>query len=159
MAEDLVISSGAKAERYEVLLPQLEALVKDEQDLIANLANIAAALYETFQFFWVGFYIVKSSELVLGPFQGPIACTRIRKGAGVCGVSWDEKRVVVVPDVAQFPGHIVCNANAKSEIVLPAVKENEVYLVLDIDSNKLNDFDQIDEVNLQRVLKIIEKFL
>lgn len=157
MAEELIISTSTdKKERYEALLPQIEALVSGESDLIANLSNISAALKEGMDFFWVGFYIVKEDQLVLGPFQGPIACTRINLGKGVCGTSWKERRTIIVPDVDAFPGHIACSSASKSEIVLPAFKNDEVSLILDVDSDKLNDFDDTDQVYLQRVIQIIE---
>jgi L-methionine (R)-S-oxide reductase len=160
MAEELLISTSLdKAERYRVLLSEIRALVKDEPDLIANLSNIAAALKQSMNFFWVGFYMVKNNQLVLGPFQGPIACTRIDFGKGVCGFSWKEKKTIVVPDVEKFPGHISCNSASKSEIVLPALKSNEVVLVLDVDSDKLNDFDSNDERALEDLMRIIESFL
>jgi L-methionine (R)-S-oxide reductase len=160
MAEELLISTASdKVERYRVLLPQIHALVQGEQDLIANLSNIAAALKQSMNFFWVGFYIVKNNQLVLGPFQGPIACTRIDFGKGVCGFSWKEKKTIIVPDVEKFPGHISCNSASKSEIVLPALKNNEVVLVLDVDSDRLNDFDSNDENALENLMRIIESFL
>ena len=160
MAEDLVISdSRDKAERYRVMIPQVESLVRGEADLIANLANIAAALRETMKFFWVGFYFVKGDELVLGPFQGPVACTRIGYGKGVCGAAWKLKEVILVPDVDEFPGHIACSSLARSEIVLPAIKNGEVALVLDIDSDKLNDFDEKDKLALTQIVKIIEQII
>jgi L-methionine (R)-S-oxide reductase len=160
MAEQLIIaSSSSKEERYKTLIPQIEALVFGETDLVANLSNIAAALRQTMNFFWVGFYIVKGNEMVLGPFQGPIACTRIAYGKGVCGASWKEKKVLLIPDVEEFPGHIACSSDSKSEIVLPAFKKNEVQLVLDVDSDKVNDFDKTDELYLQQVMGIIEKFI
>lgn len=160
MAEELLISTSSdKAERYRVLLSEIRALVKDEPDLVANLSNIAAALKQSMNFFWVGFYMVKNNQLVLGPFQGPIACTRIDFGKGVCGFSWKEKKTIVVPDVEKFPGHISCNSASKSEIVLPALKNNEVVLVLDVDSDKLNDFDSNDERALETLMRIIESFL
>jgi len=167
MAEQLIIASSTdKAERYKILIPQIEALIGDEKDVVANLSNIAAALKQTMNFFWVGFYIVKNDpsptgrqELVLGPFQGPIACTRINFGKGVCGASWKEKKVIVVPDVEEFPGHIACSSDSKSEIVLPAFKNNEVALVLDVDSDQLNDFDATDEKYLSQVMRFIEKFI
>lgn len=160
MAETLIISTSAdKKERYATLLPQIEALVADEKDLIANLSNIAAALRQSMDFFWVGFYLVKENQLVLGPFQGPIACTRINFGKGVCGSSWKEKRTIVVPDVEQFPGHIACSSASRSEIVLPAFRNNEVALVLDVDSDKLNDFDEDDQLALEQLMRIIEKIL
>lgn len=160
MAEELVIPETAtKQERYNALLPQIDSLVAGEPDVVANLSNIAAALKQAMNFFWVGFYIVKNNELVLGPFQGPIACTRIAFGKGVCGASWKEKKVMLVPDVDQFPGHIACSSASKSEIVLPAFKHGEVALVLDVDSDKLNDFDATDEAALQKLMRTVEKFL
>ena len=160
MAEQLVINiSQDKAARYQSLLPQIEALTNGETDVIANLSNIAAALKEAMNFFWIGFYIVKNNELVLGPFQGPIACTRIGFGKGVCGVSWKEKKTILVPNVEEFPGHIACSTASKSEIVLPAFKNGEVALVLDVDSSELNDFDSVDEKHLSQIMKIIEKFI
>lgn len=160
MAEDLIISRAAgKKERYNTLIPQLEVLIADENDLIANLSNIAAALKQTFNFFWVGFYLVKKDQLVLGPFQGPIACTRINYGKGVCGTAWKDKKTIIVPNVDEFPGHIACNSASKSEIVLPAYKFNEVFLVLDVDSDKLNDFDSTDQLALEKIMRLIEKSL
>ena len=160
MAEQLIIShSQDKAERYKSIVPQIESLVAGEPDIIANLSNIAAALRQSMNFFWVGFYIVKNNELVLGPFQGPIACTRIAMGKGVCGACWKEKKVMLVPNVDVFPGHIACSSDSKSEIVLPAFKGTDVALVLDVDSDKLNDFDKTDEYYLQQVMHLIEKFL
>jgi GAF domain-containing protein len=169
MAESLTLSTSTKKEeRYESLLPQIESLVSGEPDVVANLSNIAAALKQTFDFFWVGFYLVKESampagadrqELVLGPFQGPIACTRIGLGKGVCGASWKEKRAIIVPNVDEFPGHIACSADSKSEIVLPAFKNDSVFLVLDVDSNRLNDFDDTDEAYLNKVMRVIEQFI
>ena len=160
MAEQLIIASSIdKAGRYKTLLPQIDSLVAGEPDVVANLSNIAAALKQTMNFFWVGFYLVKKNELVLGPFQGPIACTRIALGKGVCGTSWKEKKVMIVPNVDEFPGHIACSSDSKSEIVLPAFKNGEVALVLDVDSDVLNDFDETDEKYLQEVMRIIEKFV
>lgn len=160
MAEELIIANSTnKQERYNALLPQIESLVAGEPDVVANLSNIAAALKQTMNFFWVGFYIVKNNELVLGPFQGPIACTRIGFGKGVCGTSWKEKKVILVPDVEQFPGHIACNSASKSEIVLPAFKNGEVALVLDVDSDTLNDFDEIDTIALGKLMRTVEQFL
>lgn len=160
MAENLIIQKGAtKEQKYQTLLPQIKALTEGEPDVIANLANITAALKQSFGFFWIGFYLVKRDSLVLGPFQGPVACTRIAKGKGVCGAVWKNKISIVVPDVEKFPGHIACSSESKSEIVLPAMKNDEVALVLDIDSDKLNDFDQVDEENLHTLMKIIEEFL
>lgn len=160
MAEELIISSSTdKLEKYRTLIPQLEALTHGETDLVANLSNIAAALKQTMGFFWVGFYLVKGKQLVLGPFQGPIACTRIDFGKGVCGATWKEKRTIVVPNVDEFPGHIACSSASKSEIVLPAFKNGEVALVLDVDSDHLNDFTNEDAVSLERVMRLIEQFL
>jgi len=160
MAENLILSSSeSKTERYRSLIPQIESLVVGEQDLIANLANVAAALKQQMNFFWVGFYLVKGNELVLGPFQGPIACTRISFGKGVCGASWKEKRTIIVPDVEKFPGHIACSSESKSEIVLPAFKDGKVFLVLDVDSDKLNDFDDTDQQSLGEIMQLIEKIV
>jgi GAF domain-containing protein len=160
MAENLVVSlSTEKKERYEVLIPQIVSLVEGEKDLVANLSNVAAALRQTMGFFWVGFYLVKDNQLVLGPFQGPIACTRINFGKGVCGTSWKEKRTLLVPDVEEFPGHIACSSDSKSEVVLPAFKGEDVALVLDVDSDKLNDFDEVDILYLERVMRIVESFI
>lgn len=144
MAEDLNIAQGTKEEKYRALLPQLKSLLEGEDDLIANLANASAALKETFRFFWVGFYLVKGEELVLGPFQGPIACTRIKKGRGVCGTAWAKAQTLVVPDVDAFPGHIACSSLSRSEIVVPLRRGDEVWGVLDIDSEELNSFDETD---------------
>jgi L-methionine (R)-S-oxide reductase len=160
MAEELIIAASAgKKERYDILIPQIESLVEGEPDIVANLSNIAAALKQTMNFFWVGFYIVKNDQLVLGPFQGPIACTRINFGKGVCGTSWKEKNTILVPNVDEFPGHIACSSASKSEIVLPAFKNGEVALVLDVDSDVLNDFDNTDRESLEKVMRIIEKLL
>jgi len=160
MSENLIISvSAGKKDRYEVLIPQIASLIEGEKDVIANLSNIAAALRQTMGFFWVGFYLVKDNQLVLGPFQGPIACTRINFGKGVCGTSWKEKKTILVPDVEQFPGHIACSSDSKSEIVLPALKNNEVALVLDVDSDKLDDFDEVDAQYLGQLMHIIEGFI
>ena len=160
MAEELIIASSTdKKEIYKTLIPQLEALVADESDLIANLSNIAAALRQSMNFFWVGFYLVKNDQLVLGPFQGPIACTRINFGKGVCGTSWKEQKTILVPNVDEFPGHIACSSASKSEIVLPAFKNGKVALVLDVDSDKLNDFDSADQQALEKVMRIIERVL
>ena len=144
MSEQLFVSGQTKKEKYEELLPQIYALTKSESSWIANLANTAAALKETFGFFWVGFYLVSENQLVLGPFQGPIACTRISLGKGVCGTSWEQKTAILVADVEQFPGHIACSSLSKSEVVIPIMKENEVIGVLDVDSTQLNDFDEVD---------------
>jgi GAF domain-containing protein len=160
MAEELIISQEAsKEEKYQTLIPQIKALVTGEPDLMANLANIAAALKTGMDYFWVGFYLVKDDEMVLGPFQGPIACTRIAKGKGVCGTSWSEAKTILVPNVDEFPGHIACSSASKSEIVLPAFKEGQVALVLDVDSDELNDFDAVDQSHLSDLMKIIEELL
>src|SRR3954469_10836074 len=149
MAEDLHIISGTKEEQYKALLPQVKALLEGEPDLIANLANIAAALKEQFGWLWVGFYVVKNDELVLGPFQGPVACTRIRKGRGVCGTSWQQAATLIVPDVEKFPGHIACSSASKSEIVVPVIRNGEVLAVLDADSAALDTFDATDQQYLE----------
>jgi len=151
MAEQLELISGNKEELYGSLIPQIKALIGDEVDSIANLANVSAALKEAFHFFWVGFYLVKDDELVLGPFQGPIACTRIKKGRGVCGTAWEKKETIIVDDVEAFPGHIACSAISKSEIVVPIVKNNAVIGVLDVDSDELATFDEIDEKHLTQL--------
>jgi GAF domain-containing protein len=145
-----------KEEKYKALVPQIEALIGKEKDLIANLANTAAALHQTFGFFWVGFYLVKDDELVLAPFQGPIACTRIKRGKGVCGTAWEMAGTIIVPDVELFPGHIACNMESKSEIVVPLISQGMVIGVLDIDSNKLNDFDETDKRYLEDICRLIE---
>ena len=155
MAENLSINTGSKEEKYRELLPQLHALVSTETDFIANLANVAAALKQTFGFFWTGFYIVKGDELVLGPFQGPIACTRIRLGRGVCGTAWKEARTLSGPDVEQVPGHIACSSDSKSEIVVPMIKQGEVIGVLDIDSDTLDSFDTVDARYLEEICTYI----
>ena len=160
MAEELIIeASASKAEKYKTLIPQIEALVTGEPDLTANLANIASALRYGMGFFWVGFYLVKESELVLGPFQGPIACTRIAKGKGVCGSSWEREETLLVPNVDEFPGHIACSSDSKSEIVLPAFKNGEVALILDVDSDQLNDFDEVDCEYLEYLMRVVEQLL
>lgn len=160
MAEELIINTTAgKEDKYVSLLPQIEGLIMTEDDLVANLANVAAALKFGMGFFWVGFYLVKDDELVLGPFQGPIACTRIRKGKGVCGTSWDKAETLLVPNVDEFPGHIACSSDSKSEIVVPAFKNNEVALILDVDSDKLDDFDETDRLYLEKLMKLIERKL
>jgi len=146
------MKSAIKEKIYQLLLPQIQELVKDEPDLTANLANIAAALKQAFGFFWVGFYIVKENELVLGPFQGPVACTRISFGKGVCGTAWKERRTMIVPDVEQFPGHIACSSESKSEIVVPLFENGEVVGVLDIDSDRLNEFDEVDAEYLGKII-------
>jgi len=152
MAEDLQIIQGTKAEQYEALLPQIKALITGEADLTANLANISAALKEQFGWLWVGFYLVKGGELVLGPFQGPVACTRIRKGRGVCGAAWERAETLVIPDVEAFPGHIACSSLSRSEIVVPLLVNGEVKGVLDVDSADLNSFDETDKRYLEEIV-------
>lgn len=152
MSEEINIISGSKEEQYASLLPQVKALVEGEPDLIANLANTAAALKSAFDFFWVGFYLVKEEQLVLGPFQGSVACTRIRKGKGVCGTAWQEAVTQIVPDVDAFPGHIACSSFSRSEIVVPLVKHGEVWGVLDVDSDRLNFFDETDKKFLEEMV-------
>lgn len=161
MSEQLVIVQGSKEEKYKALLPQINALVEDEEDLIANLANVCAMLKECFEFFWVGFYLVKQDFLVLAPFQGPLACTRIKKGKGVCGTAWMEKKTLLVPDVEQFSGHIACSSLSRSEIVVPLLYQDEVWGVLDIDSKELNDFDETDRYYLEQLCNNIlsEKYI
>ena len=156
MAEDLNIIQGTKEEQYEGLLPQIKGLLEGETDLIANLANLCAALKEQFNWLWVGFYLVKKDELVVGPFQGPVACTRIKKGRGVCGTSWAERKTIIVPDVEKFPGHIACSSLSKSEIVIPVFKNNEVIGVLDVDSIELKNFDTTDEKYLTEIIALIQ---
>ena len=155
MSEQLIISGETKQERYEALLPQIKAVIEDEPDLIANMANVAAMLHETFGFWWTGFYRVEGEELVLGPFQGPMACTRIKKGRGVCGTAWAEAQTQVVADVDQFPGHIACSSASRSEIVVPIFQEGEVIAVLDIDSAQLGTFDQTDRHYLEQVVEML----
>ena len=152
MSENLIIKGDSKKELYENLLPQIKSLVEDETDMISNMANVSACLKDTFNFWWVGFYRVIANELVLGPFQGPLACTRIRKGKGVCGTAWQEARTVIVPDVDEFPGHIACSSLTKSEIVVPVFKNDEIVAVLDIDSEKLATFDETDRENLEQLV-------
>ena len=155
MSEDLHIIKGTKAEQYESLIPQIKGLLEGENDLIANLANVTAALKEQFKWLWVGFYLTKENELVVGPFQGPVACTRIKKGRGVCGTAWEKQETLIVPDVEQFPGHIACSSLSKSEIVVPVLRENGVVAVLDVDSEELNNFDKTDQFYLQRIVDLI----
>lgn len=155
MAENLIITEGDKEQQYQTLFPQIEALLAGETDMTANMANVAAALKQTFDFFWVGFYVVKEDMLVLAPFQGPIACTRIRYGKGVCGTAWKEAATQIVPDVDLFPGHIACNSDSKSEIVVPVIHEGKVTAVLDIDSDKLNSFDETDAVFLEKICRLL----
>jgi L-methionine (R)-S-oxide reductase len=165
MAEDLNIISGTKAEQYESLIPQIVGLLEGENDLVANLANVCASLKEQFGWLWVGFYVVKpasgeasagtSDELVLAPFQGPIACTRIKKGRGVCGTCWQQAKTIIVPDVEKFPGHIACSSLSKSEIVIPVIRNGEVVAVLDSDSVELNYFDDTDKFYLEKIVELI----
>lgn len=155
MAEDLTIIQGTKEEQYKALLPQIEGLLFGESDLIANLANVAAALKEQFGWLWVGFYIVKDDELVLGPFQGPVACTRIKKGRGVCGTSWADAKTLIVPDVEKFPGHIACSSSSRSEIVVPVITSGKVSAVLDADSEFFNHFDKTDQQYLEQIVSLL----
>ncbi len=155
MAEELYIVAGSKEEKYQALLPQIQALLEDETDLVANMANVSAALMDTFRHWWVGFYRVQGEELVLGPFQGPLACTRIRRGRGVCGTAWDRGETVVVPDVEQFPGHIACSSLSRSEIVVPLWRGGEVWGVLDIDSKELAAFDEVDARYLEQLAALL----
>ena len=156
MAEDLQIAKGTKEENYLSLLPQIKALVEGETDLIANMGNVCAALKEQFNWLWVGFYLVKNDDtLVLGPFQGPVACTRIAYGRGVCGTAWKEKKTMIVPDVEAFPGHIACSSLSKSEIVLPVVVNNEVVAVLDADSTAYNTYDELDQQYLEDIISFL----
>ena len=155
MAEQLIIQGETKQERYETLLPQIKAVIEDESDLIANMANVAAMLHETFGFWWTGFYRVVGEELVLGPFQGPMACTRIKKGRGVCGTAWQKEETQVVPDVDKFPGHIACSSLSRSEIVVPVKQGEDIIAVLDIDSAELNTFDHTDRHYLEEIVSIL----
>jgi len=155
MAENLIITEGDKEQQYQTLFLQIEALLAGETDMTANMANVAAALKQTFDFFWVGFYVVKEDMLVLAPFQGPIACTRIRHGKGVCGTAWKEAKTLIVPDVELFPGHIACNAASRSEIVFPVIREGKVIAVLDIDSDKPDSFDEVDANYLERICGLL----
>lgn len=151
-----MIITGSKQEQYEALIPQIKGLLEGEEDLVANLANVAAALKEQFKWFWVGFYLVKKDELVLGPFQGPVACTRIKKGRGVCGTSWAQAKTLIVPDVEKFPGHIACSSLSRSEIVVPLISNNEVVGVLDVDSEHLDQFDETDQQFLEQIVKNLD---
>jgi L-methionine (R)-S-oxide reductase len=155
MAEDLTISSGSKQEQYESLVPQVKGLLEGETDLIANLANVVAALKEQFNWLWIGFYLVKNNELVLAPFQGPVACTRIQKGRGVCGTSWAKAETLIVPDVEKFPGHIACSSLSRSEIVIPVLQNNVVIGVLDVDSESPGHFDETDRKYLEEIIRLI----
>ena len=155
MAEDLSIITGSKQDQYQSLVPQIKGLLEGEDDLVANLANTVAALKEQFGWLWVGFYVVKNDELVVAPFQGPVACTRIRKGKGVCGNSWAEAKTLIVPDVEKFPGHIACSSLSKSEIVVPVIRNGEVVAVLDVDSKELSQFDTTDQYFLEQIVELI----
>lgn len=155
MAEQLIISGGTKQERYQALLPQVASAIEGEPDVIANMANVSAMLHETFRFLWTGFYRVEGAELVLGPFQGPMACTRIRRGRGVCGTAWQEGRTLVVPDVERFPGHIACSSASRSEIVVPLFRDGEVTGVLDIDSAEPGTFDEVDRYWLEQIAALL----
>jgi len=155
MAEDLSIITGNKAEQYQSLIPQIKGLLEGEDDLVANMANVVAALKEQFGWFWVGFYVVKNNELVLAPFQGPVACTRIKKGRGVCGTSWAEAKTLIVPDVEKFPGHIACSSLSKSEIVVPVIRNNEVVAVLDVDASEYDQFDTTDQQYLEEIVTLV----
>ena len=161
MAEELFIPTTTDRKTvYETIIPQIQALIESESDLIANLANVAAVLKEAFGFFWVGFYIAKEGQLVLGPFQGPLACTRIPFHKGVCGASYSRKETIIVPDVEAFPGHIACSSASKSEIVLPVFHRNgTVAMVLDVDSDQLDDFDEVDAEGLKKIIRLIERKL
>ena len=152
MAEHFEIAAGGKAEKYALLLKQVEAVVDGEPDMIANMANVATMIHETFDFWWTGFYRVVADELVLGPFQGPLACSRIKRGRGVCGTAWAEAQTQVVPDVDRFPGHIACSSASRSEIVVPMLVDGKVAAVLDIDSSRLNTFDEVDRLWLERIV-------
>ena len=155
MAEDLTITKGDKKTQYESLLPQIQGLLSGETNLVANLGNIAAALKEQFNWLWVGFYWIIEDELVLGPFQGPVACTRIKKGRGVCGTSWEKEATIIVDDVEKFPGHIACSSSSKSEIVLPVFKEGKILGVLDVDSSELAQYEEVDQIYLEKILAMI----
>lgn len=159
MREELSISTElSKNEKYEVLIPQISALIEGETSIVANLANVSAALRQTFGFFWVGFYLVDGDELVLGPFQGEIACTRIGFGKGVCGTVWKEKQTIIVPNVDEFPGHIACSSTSQSEIVIPIISNNKIIAVLDVDSHVLNDFDEDDKFGLEKIANLLVPF-
>lgn len=155
MAEELKINAGSKEEKYRELVPQIRSVVEGETDLIANMANVASMLHETFGFWWTGFYRVKTEGLVLGPFQGPLACTRIKKGKGVCGTAWERGETIIVPDVDAFPGHIACSSLSRSEIVVPMWQGGEVVAVLDIDSKELATFDEVDKRYLEEIVKCL----
>ena len=158
MSATVHVTGTDKGSRYGSLLPQIEALVANETDLIANISNITSALKYGMGFYWVGIYFVKGDELVLGPYQGPVACTRIARGRGVCGTCWEKKRTIIVPDVDKFEGHIACSSETRSEIVIPVIQNDVVLAVLDIDSEKLNDFDLTDREHLEKIAALIQKF-
>jgi GAF domain-containing protein len=155
MADSLIISEGNKYDKYSLLYSQIRSLLESESDLIANMANVSSMIHQTFGFWWTGFYIVKDGQLVLGPFQGPVACTRINYGKGVCGTSWERKQTVIVPDVDLFPGHIACSSLSRSEIVVPIFRGEDVYAVLDIDSKELSTFDETDKEWLEKITKLL----
>ena len=155
MAEDLQIQTGTKAEQYQALIPQIKGLLEGETDLVAHMAHVVAALKEQFGWLWVGFYVVKNEELVLAPFQGPVACTRIKKGRGVCGTSWAQAQTLIVPDVEKFPGHIACSSLSRSEIVVPVIRQNEVVAVLDVDSVNPDEFDSTDQQYLEEIVALV----
>ena len=155
MSEELNISEGSKTDKYATLLPQIQSVVSGEPDMIANMANVASMLHETFHFWWTGFYRVIDGVLVLGPFQGPLACTRIKRGKGVCGTAWAEQQTIIVPDVDAFPGHIACSSLSRSEIVVPVKRNGEVIAVLDIDIKDLNTFDSTDQKYLEQITQIL----
>ena len=158
MAEELHIAEGGKEQKYELLYKQIEALVQGESDPIANMANMAAMIHHTFGFWWTGFYRVDGEELVLGPFQGPLACSRIKFGRGVCGTAWQRGETIVVPDVEQFPGHIACSSLSRSEIVVPVKnKDNDIVAVLDIDSEHLATFDEVDRLYLEKITSLLSR--
>jgi GAF domain-containing protein len=156
MAEDLTIIEGSKQDQYQQLIPQIRGLLQGENDLVANLANVAAALKEQFSWWWIGFYLVKDEELVLGPFQGPVACTRIRKGRGVCGSAWEQAETLIVPDVEVFPGHIACSSASRSEIVVPLIHNGQVWGVLDADSEHLAHYDETDKLYLEEIASLLQ---
>lgn len=155
MADSLIISEGNKYDKYSLLYSQIRSLLESESDLIANMANVSSMIHQTFGFWWTGFYIVKDGQLVLGPFQGPVACTRINYGKGVCGISWERKQTVIVPDVDLFPGHIACSSLSRSEIVVPVLRGKDVYAVLDIDSKELSTFDETDKEWLEKITRLL----
>lgn len=157
MAEELIVAQGGKEEKYEVLYRQIEALIEGESDMIANMANVAAMIHSTFHFWWTGFYRVVGEELVLSPFQGDLACSRIKYGRGVCGTAWKSQTTQVVPDVEQFPGHIACSSLSRSEIVVPVWRGGEIVAVLDIDSEHLATFDEVDRLWLEKIVKLFDR--